>query len=389
MERDINVELNKFEIIPNSLRIFDDMNVFNKITKVNLARLYHHYYLDTYGKVPPNPDPSQFEYLQFLTNTSDFRFLGDGLGSSTSARRNRSSELGQAFCRWFLYEHLNITYFAHMEHVLDKNMHPSFRSFNISRVKSGDTPDYFCAEGVNKVFLAEAKGRYSSISFKNKEFEKWREQFKTINIKDNAGNIKSIKGYIVGTRFVTEEDKDSINTTVYAEDPRTEGELEFGENFEQELRSLIISLHYANIAEKLNQPILASALRQGFSIPEQINFPGIVWEIQFGPFAGRRFVGGYYSKEPVQIYKYNNGKSIGFNSNNPFDLNSPGVTFFGLEEKIFKYLTENVRQRFRLFLDIPEFTYEGPEYFYSGISVLRDGSILSPIEFLKPVDEVY
>ena len=97
-----------------------EINAARPALLVPLASLYHHYYLDSHGKDRPNPDPAQFEHLQFLLPTNDFRIQGDGIGVSTSVRRHRSNELGHAFCRWFLHDHLNITYFAHMEHVLSR-----------------------------------------------------------------------------------------------------------------------------------------------------------------------------------------------------------------------------------------------------------------------------
>lgn len=133
MERLVGVSLNKFSVIPHSLRISGSANVPVDEIFVNLARLYHHYYLDTYGCTPPNPDPAQFEYLRFLSKTQDFKIIGEGLGVSTASRRHRSTELGQAFCRWFLHDHMNITYFAHMSQILDKQLHPGFGNLQVNR----------------------------------------------------------------------------------------------------------------------------------------------------------------------------------------------------------------------------------------------------------------
>ena len=58
------------------------------------------------------------------------------------------------------------------------------------------------------------------------------------------------------------------------------------------LGSAIIMLHYADIAAKLDQPILAAALGGDFTVPDEIGFLGIVWTFRLGPLQGKRFVGG-------------------------------------------------------------------------------------------------
>jgi hypothetical protein len=58
-----------------------------------------------------------------------------------------------------------------MERVLNRQLHKAFEG-HIERTDKGDAPDYFCAENVQKIFLAEAKGRTTTVSFKSTEFEK-------------------------------------------------------------------------------------------------------------------------------------------------------------------------------------------------------------------------
>jgi hypothetical protein len=146
-----------------------------------------------------------------------------------------------------------------------------------------------------------------------------------------------------------------------------------------------MSYHYANIAEKLNQPILAAALRGGFSVSEQIRYPAIVWEGLMGPIEGIRFVGGYYSKSKVSQLGYDN-RTVLFRNNDPFDLGAPSVTFFGLEENIFEHLVKVSRRNVNLLSETPVFDQTG--FFYSGTSVLKDGSIISPTDFLQPRNEI-
>jgi len=383
MDKIVDLALNNFPVTPNSLRHLPASNQPVDKIKIILSNLYHHYYLDSYGKAPPNPDPAQFEYLRFLSGTDDFRFLGNGLGASTAAKRHRSNELGQAFFRYFLHEYLGIIYFAHMQHVLDKVTHSAFDGLIIQRTQPGDAPDYLCAKSVNKVYIGEAKGRYSSVSFNNSEFRKWRQQFNRITVRDKRMSLLSLKGFIVATRFATENDSQRIKTKIHAEDPYTPGEININE-VDSNLGLRILSLHYANIAEKLNQPLLASSLQNGFVLPDMIRLRVTVWELLMGPFKGTKFIGGYYSREEVQLLKAPDG--ISFMNQNILDLAAPTITFFGLEENIFRSVVKIARNGF--YEVIPPPVFESPDFFYSAVSILKDGSIISPIDFLKFVDVI-
>jgi hypothetical protein len=180
MEKTIAVSLNKFASFPQSLRAPSGV-VVDEI-KINLANLYHHYYLDSYGTAPPDPDPAYFEYARFVCPNEDFRLKGRGLGTSTVARRNRSTDLGQAFCRLFLHDHCDIVHFAHMHDVLNRD-ESLIAPVRVERIARGDTPDYLCATSGRDVFVAEAKGCYVPVSFNGSNFSKWREQFDRIVVK--------------------------------------------------------------------------------------------------------------------------------------------------------------------------------------------------------------
>lgn len=267
MQKTLALALNRFATIPHSLREEAATNTPRVEITFDLGSLYHHYYLDSYGRTPPDPDPAQFEYLRFLLPTTDFRLRGDGIATSTVIRRHSSTALGQAFCRMFLHDHLGIAYFAHMEHVLDRALHPAFSSIRVERIQSGDAPDYFCAQNVNKVLLSEAKGRYPSIGFANKEFEKWRTQFTRVAVKESNGRHRRVKGYIVATRFATEE-KPSLKSGLFEEDPDSPGQLPLAEDQGRELGSAIMALHYSDIALKLGSPSLLPLCSMVLSSPK-------------------------------------------------------------------------------------------------------------------------
>lgn len=389
MDREINLFLNEFDSVPDSLRVNPGVDVATTSIRVDLARLYHHYYLDSYGRKPPNPDPSNFEYIHFLANTDDFRLAGDGIGDSTAKRRNASNELGQAFCRWFLHDHLNVTYFAHMDNVLDKKMPREFSDLRIRRIDKGDTPDYFCADDSKSVFLAEAKGRYSSINFSNSEFAKWRNQFSRVEVTDEKSVAKSVKGFIVGTRFSTEENSSTLKSCIYAEDPRSPGESDADEVITSLLYKLIIREHFSEVFQKLNQPLVSAALRTGSKIPAQLQIQAISWRLAIDYLEGMEFVGGYW---PASVgappFRLGNEGEIVRNQSDMLRLDQVSGVFIGLERKVFESVcamvrsgSDSINQRVRPIPDV--------EPFYSAISLLRDGSIIGPSDFFVPFDIVH
>lgn len=385
MEKEVRLLLNRFPKLPFSLSESGKGDSPRTSLEVNLANLFHHYWLDSYGVAPPNPDPVHFEHLQFLVNTEEFRIRGSGIGEPTHIRRNRSQELGHAFCRWFLAEHLQITYFAHMSRVLNKT--DNFSGCSIVRTDAGDTPDYLCAESSKKVYLAEAKARYDSIGFDTAEFDDWRQQFQRVAVEDSDGQDRVVKGFIVATRLSTEA-QPNVKTTLLCEDPETRGEGGLGVEDERALASKIVSLHYSDVAIKLNQQTLSASLIQGFLIPEGLRFPATVWEfvLPYSPLQNRRWVGGYYSKTGLPLPFRQIGDTVALNYYDPFRLDSGGGTFFGIEESIFQQITAIAREGISAAFDIDQFDYTEP--FYSGVSVLRDGTMLAPIEFLRPVEQV-
>jgi len=378
MNKIIKLALNKYVPIPASLQDLPPNAAIDEIA-VDMAALFHHYYLDTRGHAPPDPDPAHFEHLSFFCADPALRIKGDGIGASLAFRISRSNDLGQAFCRWFLYTHLNITYFAHMHTLLDKPA-SIFSGHTIERTGKGDTPDYFCAETRSKIFLAEAKCRRESVSFTNAAFASWRKQFGRVVVKDSGGNPRAVKGHIVAVRLAAESDGARVHSKLFAEDPVSPGERMIGDD--SPLGDVVIIRHYAEIATKLAQPILAAALAGDFTVPEEIQFPAIVWEFRFGPLQGKRFVGGIYAKPGTnpEFTQADGGFVI---SNHPFRLDSPGATFFGVEEGIFKDITRGARTgrsaaaNIRQLQEIP--------FIYSGLSVLRDGSAIGPAEFFRVI----
>ncbi|WP_148282319.1 hypothetical protein [Corallococcus coralloides] len=273
-----------------------------------------------------------------------------------------------------------------MEHILDRQLHRAFDGCRIERTSSGDAPDYFCAESVNRVFLAEAKGRYEAISFKSKEFAKWRTQFARVTFKDTQGWQRRIKGHIVAVRYATELDGPRIKSSIFAEDPYSPGERPLDGDDTGGLGAAVIASHYSGIAAKLRQPLLAASLATGLALPDELRILAFAWRVIVGPLAGRRFVGGFFGPPGSEPSLIQTQDGVVARWPPPIRLDAAAATFFGVEETIFRQVVEMARTGLRTADQLG--TFEGPGFFYSGFSALHDGSVLGPGEFFNPEEQL-
>jgi hypothetical protein len=88
MDKTLKLALNRYATTPTSLRRDPSSNAPVDVIRVDLATLFHHYYLDSFGTSPPDPDPARFEPTQFLLPCEEFRFQGNGYGTSPARRPN-------------------------------------------------------------------------------------------------------------------------------------------------------------------------------------------------------------------------------------------------------------------------------------------------------------
>jgi hypothetical protein len=379
MKKTLHLALSRYNPIPPSLQGTSVGNA-RTVIDLDLAGLYHHYYLDTYGTEPPFPDPAQFEHMRFLMPNDELRFQGDGVGASTNAKRSKSSEMGQAFCRWFLHEHVGVKYFAHLDSLIgDKSA--NLHGFAVERAAPGDIPDYLCSDGAGSVVLAEAKGRYTAVSFTSEEFSRWRQQFTRVRVLDAKGDAVRVKGHIVATRFATES-KPKVQSKLYAEDPSTEGRESISKDTALLLSGQVIASHYADALMKLDQPLLAFAIRRSLRLEQQIGIPVTIWRFAFEGNE-RYFVGGYYARDTDQSLIDLVGGQITRRSSDPFRLGVHSGTFVGIELKVFKHLVSVARGVRGLLEGLPE--VDPVRDVYSGISMLRDGSIIGPLWMFIPL----
>jgi len=377
MNKTIEFELSKFPTVPNGLRSHPSVNSANTNFVVDLSRLYHHYYTDFWGVKPISPDHTNFEYLRFLDNCSDFRFLEERVSTSEGQKRTVSSFIGQAFCRYFLYEFCGVTYFAHMDKILNKQTHPAFDGLRIMRIMNGDVPDYLCAKSVSHPLICEAKGRFSNISFISTEFNDWRDQFKRIEVLDKHGVKKKVKGFIVATKFTTDKNRSSNKSKLFAEDPETEGE-----NLLEDERGLgrgCLSIHYSRLVSKLGLNLLGSSLEEGFVVPQELQYTLPIWQCNYPPLEGERFVGGFISDAEPSFHQMPNGHAIFYP--NIFKLGVPFPSFYGLRANTFRTLRKVCLGNWNLLSEIQELA--DTEYRPSNLSWLRDGSISGALDFFE------
>jgi hypothetical protein len=380
MNRTVDFSLNKVNPIPSSLRANPHVDAPAQEVAVDLGQLFLHYYFDSFPSGPPNPDPSRFEYLQLVSSAADFRFHAHVAHASTVKRRSLSTEMGQAFCRLMLSDHFGINYFTHMRDVLGKPTHAAFAGMRIERVCPGDTPDYLCARKVTEPLIAEAKGRFSSIQFGSAAFNDWRTQFQRIRIVDSAGVQRSMKGYIVGTRFVTDADSEKTRSTCFIEDPNTEGE-RLSEEQRAALGRGTRAIHYGRIFNKLDLLPLASALDLGYALTRQLTFQVPVWTCVSPPFQGMKYVGGFYRTVA------GHGPTLteqGWQLSP--ELGAGHAVFVGLELSIATQVATAARGEWNALDDIVSPSPEGMRP--SEFAWLPDGSVAAPLLYFLPTGQI-
>ena len=246
---------------------------------------------------------------------------------------------------------------------------------------SGDTPDYFCSEKSNRVYLAEAKGRLSSINFNTKTFNNWRRQFSRINVSDKDGNIFSVKGFIVASRLLTENSYPNVLPHILIEDPKTEGNRPIEDSNENtQLSRIIVKSHYATILDRLHLRLYASTLRASTELQETFGINVGVWKCNVPFLKDYKFVGGYLTENYPKTYI----RRPYFNYANNLDLSTPPTSFFGLEYNLFKSLRQLISKGWNDKIQINPFGNKSNQF--ELLSIKDDGTILAPLDYFEFLD---
>ena len=390
MEKHIDLELKDFACIPPSLASWLGSSLAKDQMTISIRNLCHHMFLDTYGSGPADTKPVFDLYAPMLMANTHFRFRNGGLGSHKEAKISEYNKFGKAFCRWFLYVHCGMTYFAHMDQILNKRLVPGSHGYSIKRKnEDGDTPDYLCGNSA-EACLAEAKGTQSSINFTTARFQEWRDQIANIEVTDAYGNLCGVKGYIVATRMVSDGDSQRVRSKLIAEDPWTDGKRSSSDSstFRNQLISMVIAGHYASIMDKLRQPLLATALRSAIVLPEDVLINVGVWECLVPPLNRFKFVGGYFNLSDVASeFDHIFGWLFSTSSLHTFpqvNLSLGTATFFGLELGTFLAVREITRRGREAANIVNEVSIE--DTIPDPLSFLRDGSVVAPLDYFRLIE---
>ena len=372
-KKTINLGIDKFNQIPRGLGGY---NAKPREIEFETGALFHHYYLMKYGEDScPTVD---YEYERFLANRRDWRFQGAGIGRDKESKRNVSNELAKAFTRWFLYTYEQLTYFAPFEDQFKMGYASGHRW---KKKEDGDLPDFLCGANATDIRLAEAKGRYSSVSFTNADFESFRQQIKRVVLEDAGGKPTSVKGYVSACQWAT-ENTPRTKTKLLVEDPDTEGEVQLEGRYPHDIGRRMIAHHYVSVLERLMLPAHAEALQHSLTISESIGHSLSVWEVNVGPLKGMHFVGGLLPYQDAVTSNYCMCRGWGRSSL----FLQPPATIFAVEENIFKKVLLLCNAGIDAVHEIP--ILETPDEFTTRMTVLRDGTLLSPDSYLRWVGEI-
>lgn len=385
MKKEISLFTRKFSL-PNSLldNSCSPPVAKNKI-QVNINELCHFMYFDSVGKQPPIINPLFLLYEDLLTADNDLRFSGNGPGSHKEATIALSNMLGKAMCKWFLSKYADMVYFAHIDHMLDKTVEYSSSKGRIiiKRSSTGDAPDYFCANSSKFPYVAEAKGRKSSISFTGKSFSTWRKQFKRVRAKEVGNNKPSyrLKGYIVATRYTNEKHK-RTKSALYVEDPNTPGVKDYDDDIKKAIGNEIVLNHYANILGKFDLLEYSNSLKNNLILDGPEVRVGI-WQSDY--MKGKEFVGFltpiYWDyKFPESYGREQHLKDGSIISKNY--MKDPLLYFFGLEKGVFEKVLKICREGRDHLSQLENFNFDvdnSPET----MVILKDGTISSSPEYME------
>ncbi|MGG6238732.1 hypothetical protein ACQ4N7_08835 [Nodosilinea sp. AN01ver1] len=377
------------------------INIFK--ASINLDCLFGHLFRDLYDQDLPETNYLGNHYLLFLTKDGHFRFNGSGVGAHKEAKISESKTFGKAFCRWYLQEYCNVTYFHHIDHILDRTIEIDGICYRLERKRNrrGDIPDYLCSFSksydAQTIFLGEAKGSQTKAAmstnpekyFLSKKFMEWNEQFKRMHLVDKENNELRIKGYLVAT-FLGNENHLNCETTVLAEDPFTPGNTPISPAASLALRRTTIAGHYASLFHKLGLPQLSQALRRSitpYRLPASY-YQGELsvletWTTDIISVAEHEFVGVFFYPPaiPRHYIRLSDLEQL------QEGLQAPELMFLGLHRKIFDQVLRIVEvgpEAADEVMDLSEVTGSDPNITPEAHStIFRDGSILAPLEHFR------
>jgi hypothetical protein len=204
-----------------------------------------------------------------------------------------------------------------------------------------------------------------------------------VEVKNPAGVVKKLKGYIVATQLRNQAHNAKYRSKIFAEDPFSAGEVQLTIEEAETLRTPIIAGHYAGTFDRLGLPLQAAALRGGFIVPSGGRRRIGVWESLLPSLAKRMLVGVVYPSAAFSILTpiYVPIEPPGVAGPPFFDANphSQTGTFFGLDRQLFNVLQSATAHGLGGLANVTELAV--PEV-PAGMSFLRDGTLIAPQGFM-------
>ncbi|WP_233368761.1 hypothetical protein [Xanthomonas hortorum] len=360
--------------VPHPPSLCDDNGKELTSLEVSVTSLFHHYWASKYSSEPSLS--MQFEYASQITSGPDWRMGGSGIGVDKEAKRNVSNELGKAFARWFMATHFGHAYFCPFETAMRRGANTVGHSWK--RRSPGDLPDYICGKDDADINLLEAKGRYKSVSFDNKEFQVFRDQINRAMLCDASGSEISVKGFISAARWATEGNP-GVKSKLLVEDPWTEGRRV--DSYPGDIGKSMVMGHYASVFRRLQMPVVADCLEYGYQFDSSYQGEQIgIWRCVTGPLEGVEFAGGLLGGGLSHDYCDGYRGRYGYQCRkDKFYLFSPSY-FYGLELRLFVSLIKKLKygESSRNILEpiLP------PENL-GALSLLRDASVLGPGSYFE------
>jgi hypothetical protein len=181
-------------------------------------------------------------------------------------------------------------------------------------------------------------------------------------------------------RFVTEANSKLHGSTLYLEDPETNGIEPGRDTIMSPIGRVAVALHYAIILQKLGLSLLAASLDVGFAVTEEVRFTVPVWECLIPGLSGRKFIGGYWPRGDTRAAF----TALGTIPNEPEELLVLGhrhYAFVGLDFEVAQRLRYASSDGWDSLDDLPVLDFNIPRP--SQTTWLSDGTITGPLGFFQ------
>lgn len=344
--------------------------------EIDIKNALHYAYIGTHGTPPQISSNPYFEvYQDLIDNSNELRFIPPGIAVDADSRKGISAFLGRAFAMGVLNEYYGYNWFASISN-LKKSPENGWSAVTKN---TGNSPDWLVGNTLSFA-IAEAKGTHSHIDINSRKVSEWRTQVNNIIINKN-GNSRSLKTWIIATRFVLSTQK-RVKPEMLIEDPPLDGTA-ISDNDFRSLALWISTSHTIRNLERLQLYNLILRIKE----PKFEKSKVLVWQCIHPRFEHLRFIGNPIGISDFNVFQIFNWEDILFHFNERRLLH--GMQFLcqhfhkgffdGLE---FGILSSIIRSEIPNPIKNQEYNTEQYPY----ISILADGSFIAPMSLMRPVD---